>query len=99
MYPDFMIVRKDATGNYEFALLEPHRDDKKDNLAKAKGLCDYAEKCSAVSRIQMLRLKKTAGGDRMLRLDFCKMWVRERVRACNTDAEFDKVFSAEGEVD
>lgn len=99
MYPDFMIVRKDAMGNYEFALLEPHRDDKKDNLAKAKGLCDYAEKCSAVSRVQMLRLKKTAGGDRMLRLDFCKMAVRERVRACNTDAEFDKVFSAEGEMD
>lgn len=99
MYPDFMIVRKDATGNYEFALLEPHRDDKKDNLAKAKGLCDYAEKCSAVSRVQMLRLKKTAGGDRMLRLDFCKMGVRERVRACNTEAEFDKVFSAEGEMD
>lgn len=98
-YPDFLIVRKDSNGNYEFALLEPHRDDKKDNLAKAKGLCDYAEKCPAVSRVQMLRLKKTARGDRMLRLDFCKMAVRERVRACNTDAEFDKVFSAEGEMD
>ena len=80
-------------------MLEPHRDDKKDNLAKAKGLCYYAEKCPAVSRVQMLRLKKTARGDRMLRLDFCKMAVRERVRACNTDAEFDKVFSAEGEMD
>ena len=57
------------------------------------------QKCPAVSRVQMLRLKKTARGDRMLRLDFCKMAVRERVRACNTDAEFDKVFSAEGEMD
>ena len=99
MFPDFLIVRKDESGNYEYALLEPHRDDKKDNLAKAKGLCNYAEKCPAVSRVQMLRLKKTAGGDRMLRLDFCKMAVRERVRACNTESEFDVVFSAEGEMD
>lgn len=37
MYPDFLVVRKDAAGNYEYALLESHRDDKKDNLAKAKG--------------------------------------------------------------
>ena len=54
MYPDFIIVRKDASGNYEYALLEPHRDDKKDNLAKAKGLAKYAAECTAFSRIQML---------------------------------------------
>lgn len=98
-YPDFLIVRKDANGNYEFALLEPHRDDKKDNLAKAKGLCDYAEKCPAVSRVQMLRKVKTPSGERMKRLDFCKMAVRERVRACNTEPEFDNVFSTDGEMD
>lgn len=46
--------------------------DKKDNLAKAKGLCDYAEKCPAVSRVQMLRKVKTPSGERMKRLDFCK---------------------------
>ena len=99
MYPDFLIVRKNANGNYDYALLEPHRDDKKDNLAKAKGLIDYVEKCPAVSRVQMLRLVNTPSGKKMKRLDFCKMAIRERVRACNTEPEFDNVFSAEGEMD
>ncbi|MBQ6205313.1 MAG: DEAD/DEAH box helicase family protein [Prevotella sp.] len=98
-YPDFLIVRKDCNGNYDFALLEPHRDDKKDNLAKAKGLCDYAEKCPAVSRVQMLRLVNTPSGKKMKRLDFCKMAIRERVRACNTEPEFDNVFSTDGEME
>ena len=97
MYPDFLVVRRDANGNYDYALLEPHRDDKKDNLAKAKGLCDYAEKCPAVNRIQMLRLANTPSGKKMKRLDFCKMAVRTRVRACNTESEFDNVFATDGE--
>ena len=99
MYPDFLVVRKDANGNYDYALLEPHREDKKDNLAKAKGLCDYAEECPAVNRIQMLRLANTPSGKKMKRLDFCKMAVRTRVRACNTESEFDKVFATDGEID
>ena len=99
MYPDFLVVRRDANGNYDYALLEPHRDDKKDNLAKAKGLCDYAEKCPAVNRIQMLRLANTPSGKKMKRLDFCKMAVRTRVRACNTESEFDNVFATDGEID
>lgn len=96
MFPDFLVVRKKANGNYDYALLEPHRDDKKDNLAKAKGLIDYVEKCPAVSRVQMLRLVNTPSGKKMKRLDFCKMAIRERVRACNTESEFDNVFSTDG---
>ncbi len=96
MYPDFIIVRKDDSGNYEYALLEPHRDDKKDNLAKAKGLAEYAEACTSFSRIQMLRKINTASGEKMLRLDLAKMAVREKVKACITEADFDTVFSTEG---
>ena len=99
MFPDFLVVRKKANGNYDYALLEPHRDDKKDNLAKAKGLIDYVEKCPAVSRVQMLRLVNTPSGKKMKRLDFCKMAIRERVRACNTESEFDNVFSTDGVMD
>ena len=96
MYPDFIIVRKDASGNYEYALLEPHRDDKKDNLAKAKGLAKYAEECTAFSRIQMLRKIYTASGNKMLRLDLARMAVRTKVMACITDADFDTLFNTEG---
>lgn len=99
MFPDFLVVRKKANGNYDYALLEPHRDDKKDNLAKAKGLIDYVEKCPAVSRVQMLRLVNTPSGKKMKRLDFCKMAIRERVRACNTESEFDNVSSTDGVMD
>ncbi len=96
MYPDFLIVRKDENGNYEYALLEPHRDDKKDNLAKAKGLVEYAQQCSSFSKIQMLRLIDTPSGERMLRLDMTKMAIWEKVKACIAEADFDTVFRAEG---
>lgn len=96
MYPDFLIVRRDGKGGYVYSLLEPHRDDKKDNLAKAKGLVKYVEECQNVDRVQMLRLIHSASIDRMLRLDFTKLAVREKVKACVTDADFDVVFNNEG---
>ena len=92
MYPDFLIVRKNSSGCYEFGLLEPHRDDKKDNLAKAKGLVNYARECPNVDRVQMLRKK----GNRMLRLELTSRAVQEKVHACITESDFDKVFTAEG---
>lgn len=97
MYPDFIIVRNDGNGGYDFSILEPHSDDKKDNLAKAKGLVQYAIDCPNLSRIQMLRKIRYSSGDRMLRLDFMKMSVRDKVNQCVTEADFDKVFTSEGE--
>ena len=94
-YPDFIIVRHDGDNGFDFSLLEPHRDDKTDNLAKAKALAKYAQDCQSFSRIQMLRQKHTPSGDRMFRLDFCKMAVRNKVLACVTDADFDTVFNKE----
>lgn len=96
MYPDFIIIRSDNNGGYEYSILEPHCDNKKDNLAKAKGLVKYALECPNVSRIQMLRKIHDASGDRMLRLDFCKMSVRNKVLNCVTEADFDTVFRTEG---
>ena len=92
-YPDFIVVRHDGNNGYDFSLLEPHRDDKTDNLPKAKALAKYAKECLSFSRIQMLRKK----GDRMLRLDFCKLAVRNKVLDCVTEADFNAVFNAEGE--
>mgnify|MGYP002518889551 FL=1 len=92
-YPDFIVVRHDGNNGYDFSLLEPHRDDKTDNLPKAKALAKYAKECLSFSRIQMLRKK----GDRMLRLDFCKLAVRNKVLDCVTEDDFNAVFNAEGE--
>lgn len=94
-YPDFIIVRHDGNNGYDFSLLEPHRDDKTDNLPKAKALAKYAQDCPSFSRIQMLRKK----GDRMLRLDFCKLAVRSKVLNCVTEDDFSAVFNTEGEFD
>lgn len=96
MFPDFIIVRKDNRGGYEYGLLEPHRDDKKDNLAKAKGLVKYVQECPNVDRVQMLRKTKTFAGEKMLRLEFTSRTVQEKVTKCVTDADFDTVFNTEG---
>ena len=96
MYPDFIIVRKDANGDYEYSILEPHRDDKKDNLAKAKGIVKYVEECPVFSRVQMLRKIHNSAGDKMLRLDFTKMAVRDKVKARITESDYDTVFETEG---
>lgn len=95
MFPDFLIIRKNDNG-YEYGLLEPHRDDKKDNLAKAKGLVKYVQECPNMDRVQMLRKKKTSSGEKMLRLEFTKLSVQEKVMKCVDDSDFDKVFDAEG---
>lgn len=96
MFPDFIIVRNDNRGGYEYGLLEPHRDDKKDNLAKAKGLVKYVQECPNVDRVQMLRKTKTSAGEKMLRLEFTSRTVQEKVTKCVTDADFDTVFNTEG---
>ncbi len=96
MFPDFLIIRKNEHGNYEYGLLEPHRDDKKDNLAKAKGLVKYVQECPNVDRVQMLRKMKTSSGEKMLRLELTRLSVQEKVMKCVEDSDFDKVFNAEG---
>lgn len=99
MYPDFIIVRKDDNNGYDFALLEPHRDDKKDNLAKAKGLIKYAQECTAFSRIQMMRKRHSASGDKMLRLELTSMEVQKKIMDCITEEDFEMVFNSKGFVD
>ncbi len=91
-YPDFLIVRKNGSGKYEFGLLEPHRDDKKDNLAKAQGFIKYAQECPSIDRIQMLRKK----GERLVRLELTSRTVQQKVMRCVSDADFDAVFNTDG---
>lgn len=94
-YPDFIVIRHDGNNGYDFSLLEPHLDSKTDNLPKAKALAKYAQDCLSFSRIQMLRMRE----DRLLRLDFCKLAVRNKVLNCVTEEDFNTVFNAVGEFD
>ena len=44
----------------------------------------------------MLRKMKTSSGEKMLRLEFTRLSVQEKVMKCVEESDFDKVFTAEG---
>jgi len=100
MYPDMVIVRRDAKG-FVFDILEPHDPSRKDNAAKAVGLAEFAEKHWALfGRIQMIRKKKAPNGqESYYRLDIGKESVRKRVLAVSSNSELDQLFEQEAEVD
>lgn len=72
--------------------MEPHGDNFKDNLAKAKSLAKYVEAEPHVSRVQMIRKIY----DKYVRLDFARSEVRESVRLATTSDEFDRIFANYG---
>ncbi|HXH53187.1 MAG TPA: DEAD/DEAH box helicase family protein [Sphingomicrobium sp.] len=88
MFPDFLIVRADASG-YLFDVLEPHDPSLSDNLDKAKGLSTFAERHGdTYSRIQLIRVD----GRGLSRLEFNRSVVRDRVALITTSAELDSLF-------
>ena len=89
MFPDMLIVRKSGAG-FEFDILEPHDDSRKDNIHKAKGLALFAERHGdKFKRIQMIRKK----GDSYVRLEMNKSAVQTRVRKASTTSEIDSIFN------
>ena len=102
-YPDFLVVRKLMGIGYVIDILEPHRDDLADNLSKAKALADYAQKqpSAPIGRIQLIRLGKdgVTGAKRLLRLDFTRSAVRERVMGIHTLEELNHLFLDDSLVD
>lgn len=97
MYPDFLIIRKDQDLQYVVDILEPHSPDFADNLAKAQGLADYAEKEPQIGRVQLIRKVKRAGGHSGLqRLDMSVGEVREKVKKAFTNGELDHLFEEYG---
>jgi type III restriction enzyme len=99
MFPDLVIVRRDATG-FLFDILEPHDPSLNDNAAKAVGLAEFAEKhWSLFSRIQLIRKKRAPNGqESYYRLDIGKEPVRRKVLKVNSDSELDEVFDQNAEV-
>ena len=98
LYPDFLIVRRDSRIGYIVDILEPHNPGYNDNLGKAKGLAEYAMKESRISRVQLIRKGKDAGGrERFLRLDMSRGAVRDKVLSAVNNEELDYIFNASGE--
>ena len=98
MYPDFVIVRK-ANDNYVLDILEPHNSSLKDNLPKAKGLAEYAQREPKIGRVQLIRLVSAHGVDKLVRLDLNSSLVREKVIQANTESELDHIFDIDGIVE
>ena len=93
MFPDLLIIRKDSKG-FQFDVLEPHDPSLNDNLPKAIGLAEFAEKHWALfGRIQLIRKKKGADGiNRYFRLEMGDASVRKKVAAANSTNRIDEIF-------
>lgn len=98
MYPDFIIVRKEGD-SYVLDLLEPHNSSLKDNLPKAKGLAEYAQRESKVGRVQLIRLISVHGVEKLMRLNLNSSLVRETVIQAHTESELDHIFDIYGIVE
>lgn len=88
MFPDMLIVRN-VSGRFEFDVLEPHDDSRKDNLAKAQGLAQFAEQHGdRFKRVQLIRKR----GESFVRLEMNKSAVRSRVRQAASNEALDAIF-------
>lgn len=100
MYPDLLIVEKDGE-DYSYSILEPHDPSRTDNVAKAVGLAEFADKHQfTYNRIQLIR--KKVGADRkehFYRLDMTKVQVRNKVKAITDNAALDALFDTDADVD
>ena len=98
MYPDFIIVRSDEQLKYVIDILEPHGPQYTDGLYKAKGMAEYAAEEERIGRIQMIREVRdtVTGKKRLLRLDFSKGEIREKIKNAMTVEEFNHIFTKYG---
>ena len=100
MYPDLLIVEKDGE-DYSYSILEPHDPSRTDNVAKAVGLAEFAEKHQfTYNRIQLIRKKIGADHrEHFYRLDMAKVQVRNKVKAITSNAALDALFGTDADVD
>ena len=97
LYPDFIVVRKDEESGYIIDILEPHGDQFADNLNKAKGLAEYANKNPGIGRIQLIReVKDAIGNKKYKRLDMSKSLVRDKVIKASNNDELNHIFDTDG---
>lgn len=96
-YPDFLIVRSDPTVDYVVDILEPHGDQYRDNLPKAKALAEYAKHEARIGRIQLIHKSTDAGGNsRFKRIDLTDIIICDKVLRATTSDELDSIFNTYG---
>lgn len=100
MYPDLMIVEKDGE-DFSYSILEPHDPSRTDNVPKAIGLAEFADKHQfTYNRIQLIRKKMGADHkEHFYRLDMAKVQVRNKVKRITDNATLDALFDTDAEVD
>jgi len=95
-YPDFLIVRKHKDVGFVVDILEPHGEQYKDNLPKAKALAEYAKRENRIERIQLIHKNKVAGESRLVRLELTDPAIQEKVLHANNDDEVNNIFANYG---
>lgn len=90
-YPDFIVVHQ-VNGKFELSLLEPHFTGYVDSLPKLKGMAEYSERCTAVSRNEMIRIVKATPVDKLQSLNAASSQVRNDIRHLNNSEELDNLF-------
>lgn len=93
MYPDLIIARRHEE-SLTFDILEPHDPTRADNIAKAIGLAQFAEKHGAMyGHIELIRKHQSGGKDSYVRLDFSDLASRRDALRVTTAAQLDDVFA------
>lgn len=92
-YPDVVVFSR-RDGHVIVDLLEPHHPDNADSLAKAKGLCRFAERHGgAFGRIDWI----TVDAGKINRLNVNNTKIRTQVLGTNVDGAISSLFRAFGE--
>lgn len=93
MFPDLLVVRKKGA-SLSFDILEPHDSSRADNVGKAVGLAQFAEKHGHLfGHIELIRKRQAAGSESFLRLDFNDLAARRDTLRVTTPAQLDEIFS------
>lgn len=89
---DVVVVRQ--FGDPIFPALEPHDPTRSDNVAKAVGLAQFAEKHGHLfGHIELIRRHQTGGREGYVRLDFNDLAIRRDTVRITTPAQLDEVFA------
>lgn len=91
-FPDFIIVRR-VNDNFEFILLEPHYTGYADSVPKLKGMAEYSERCTTVSRNEMMRIVDTATGKKVESLDAASSLVRNDIKYLIGPEDLNNLFA------
>ena len=93
MFPDLLVVRREGK-SFSFDVLEPHDPTRSDNVAKAVGMAQFAEKYGHLfGHIELIRKHQTGGRESYVRLDFNDLANRRDTLRVTTPAQLDEVFA------